>query len=1017
MYRAVGPAVLRASAWSRETVTWPDLASGSAAELRSWLQVAWADPALVSAVEVAAGAQLGSRVRAVIAGKEIGSARLRRLTTSVMHYVLRAQGRATPFGLFAGVTAVPFGREAVAPEWGPVRAVARPDSRWLKGKSKLLEELLAERLPVIANNLHVEAAGRIVLPVTPHPADRMPVEVSVRATRAVRAALHEASTAIGLGTLADRVADQLPRAQPGQIRLMLGELLRQRLLISALHPPMTAVDPLGHLLAGLAELGAHDVPQAAWVVDDLGLVADSLDRHNRLCEPGVQRKVRQVLTSIMAESGDDRPLMVDLRLDVGPVALPEQVAAYTARAAELLTRLSPQPRGNPSWLDYHARYIERYGPGAVIPVTELVNPDTGLGLPARYRDSSLPDVPARLGRRDGRLLAMAQKATVEGTVEIAMDKRIIERLAVDQDPELVQPSAELTVHLGAASPAALNSREFTVTVVAVPRAAGTTTARFLHLIDGALREDLEDAICGVPTLRADALPVQLSVPPLFTKVENVARVPALLPVLSLGEYSAPGRPGLQLDELGVCADEHRMWLVTLADRRPVEVRVLNAVEFRAHTQPIARFLCEITNAFTPVLTGFDWGAAGRLPFLPRLRHGRIVLSPARWNLPATDLPAVETPWGEWEKAARAWLSLYRVPALVYLTRRDLKLPLDLDQAAHLFLLREHLFREPSAVLTEAPIPGSNGWCGGRAHEITVQLRSTRAPLPATRRRPARCTGAHDGHLPGASRWLYARLYGNPNRADAVLERMPVLLGQWTDTPQWWFLRHTDPDPHLRLRLLLPDAAPWTLAGERMAEWSSQLRADGLITRLQLDTYQPETGRYGEGAALRQAEAVFAADSRAVIAQLAYVAAEKPDRAAVTAASMTAIATALLGPDTGRSWLLNQPSPVGDSRMPRSVSQQAIALAEQPGLWPALELTATGRAVARAWAERAHQLRTYRQTLLERGELEPEDVIGALLHVHHARAIGIDVESERACRRLARAVALSDTARRPEGPLR
>ncbi|MFB7618893.1 lantibiotic dehydratase [Kitasatospora sp. NPDC056181] len=1014
MYRAVGPAVLRASARPGEPVTWPDLTSGSAEDLRSWLQVVWSDPALVAAVEVAAGAQLGSRVRSVIDGKQIGGARLRRLTTSVMHYLLRAQGRATPFGLFAGITAVPFGREAVAPVWGPGRAIARPDSRWLKEKSKLLEGLLAERLPVVANNLRIEAAGRIILPATPHPADRMPVEVSVRATRAVHAALHEASTVIGLGSLAGRLAAHFPHARPGQIRLMLGELLRQRLLISALHPPMTTVDPLGHILAVLAELGAHDVPQAARVVGELGLVADSLDRHNRLCEPRAQQKERQAITSVMAVSGSDRPLMVDLRLEAGPVTLPDQVAADTARAAELLTRLSPQPGGNPSWLDYHARYIERYGPGAVIPVTELLNPDTGLGLPARYRDSPLPEVPSRLGRRDGRLLAMAQKAAVEGVVEIAMDKRLIEHLSVDQDPTLVQPSAELTIHLAAADPAALNNGAFTVTVLAVPRAAGTTTGRFLHMLDGKCREDLESAIREAPTLHADALPVQLSVPPLFTRVENVARVPQLLPFLPLGEYPATGCPSLQLDKLGVCADEHRLWLGTLADRRPVEVRVLNAVEFRAHTQPVARFLCEITNAFTPVLTGFDWGAAGKLPFLPRLRHGRIVLSPARWNLPAADLPPAEAPWEEWEKAARSWLALYRVPARVYLTRHDLKLALDLDQAAHLVLLREHLMREPTAVLTEAPTRESNGWCGDRAHEITVQLHSTRAPLPASRRRPARCTGSRDGHLPGASRWLYARLYGNPARADAVLERLPVLLGQWTDTPSWWFLRHTDPEPHLRLRLLLPEAAPWTRAGERTAEWSRQLRADGLVTRLQLDTYQPETGRYGDGAAMRQAEVVFAADSRAVIAQLAYGAAANADRAAVTAASMTAIATALLGPDAGRGWLLKQVPSNGTLRVSRSVSRQALVLARQPGSWPALECTAAGRAMARAWAERARQLGIYRDLLTEQGELEPDDVVGALLHVHHARAIGIDVESERACRRLARAVALSEAARCPEG---
>ena len=41
----------------------------------------------------------------------------------------------------------------------------------------------------------------------------------------------------------------------------------------------------------------------------------------------------------------------------------------------------------PVWQDYHIAFLERYGIDAVVPVLELVNADTGLGLPATYRGS------------------------------------------------------------------------------------------------------------------------------------------------------------------------------------------------------------------------------------------------------------------------------------------------------------------------------------------------------------------------------------------------------------------------------------------------------------------------------------------------------------------------------------------------------------------------------------------------------------------------------------------------------
>ncbi len=402
VYRVVGPALIRASARPGEADSyWPDLADRSptaAAAWRSWLAHALSDPQLEAAIEVAAGEQLSARVRAVVEGRAIGTARLRRLTAAVMHYMLRSQGRATPFGLFAGVTTCLVGPHPVAPLWGPGQALARIDTRWLGHTVGRLEELLAYRLPVVANQLRVVRGGRIVLPVAQHPAGGAPVEVSVRATRAVLAALSGADAAVLLEVLADRLAERFPEARAGQVRLMLSELVRQRMLLSDLRPPMTTADPLDHVIGILEQARVGKVPQAARIAADLQAVRASLERHNRLGDAAEQREMRAGLAVTLANAAvDGRPLMVDLRLDGGPLVLPEPVAAETARAAALLTRLSPYPGGKPTWLEYHARFVERYGPGAVVPIADLVNPDTGLGQPARYRDSLFPQSPARLG--------------------------------------------------------------------------------------------------------------------------------------------------------------------------------------------------------------------------------------------------------------------------------------------------------------------------------------------------------------------------------------------------------------------------------------------------------------------------------------------------------------------------------------------------------------------------------------------------------------------------------------------
>ncbi|QKW22279.1 lantibiotic dehydratase [Kitasatospora sp. NA04385] len=1009
MYEAVGPALLRAAARPAGAGPswWPDLAdtgTHATANWRAWLQHVWSDEVFAAAVEVAAGPQLAARVREVVFNFDHAPRRrLRRLTASVMQYALRQQ-RPTPFGLFAGVTAVPFGEAAAAPRWGASRAVARPDARWLASVVRELEEAVGDLLPVTANQLRVRRGDRILLPVTCNPQDGEPAELSVRATDPVLAVLEAADgpLSVTLGELADR----FPAAPADKVRAMLGELVRQGFLISILRLPTTATDPLGHLLAVARTTGLDQVPAAAAPLDELRSVREQSARHNESADPVEQRTLRTRLARQQAgRSGEVPSLMVDLHLDAGPAVLPRRVASLMAGAAEVLTRLSPFPDGHPAWVDYHGRFLERFGPGAVVPVVELVNPDTGMGFPARYRHSVLPDVPPRVRRRDAQLMALAQKAAVECLDEVDLDGPLLERLAPSPVPEgVVQPHAELTVRLSADG-----AVPFTPVVQAVPRGAGTTAGRFLYLLETERRRELEAAIAAAPPLRAGALVVQVSAPPLYARAENVSRAPALLPLLTLGEYPQIGSV-LRLEELGVCADERRMWLVRLADRRPVEVRVLNAVDFRANTDPLVRFLCEITGAHTPWLTAFNWGAAGRLPYLPRVRYGEVVLSAARWHLPAADLPGKDAEWEQWRAAAGEWIARYNVPAAVYLSQSDLRLPLDLRLPEHLVMLREHLLREPTAILIEAPRADDNRWCG-RAHEITVQLHSTRAPLPAAHPRPGRPATVRSGHLPGASGWLSARLFGNPRRADELLSRVEGLAADWVVPPQWWFLRHTDPEPHLRLRVPVSAVAAWSLAAERIGRWAEQMREEGLLTRMEIDTYLPEAGRYGRGAALRAAEAFFAADSRAVLAQLAYQRATSTDPATVTAASMLDLATALLGEQAGHAWLLERVPRHSGIALPRSAPRLVAEFADRP---ERLALTEEGRALALVWEVRAKKLVDYRRALGRDGELETADVLGSLLHLHHARAVGLDAASERICHRLARAAALTLTARAQEG---
>ncbi len=628
-FRCVDAAVIRVAVFGSdlELPPWPDLTGGTpehVREWRSWLRLVWQQEALVEAIEVAS-LVLARRVQDVCGGQVQQPRRVRRVVESVIRYLLRMTSRATPFGLFAGVAPLRIGTTASV-RWGERHhAVARPDAAWLAEVITQLEarpEVL-RRLPVVANNLGFARGDRLVVPCQHCPGvagEAVPGDVSVRHTRAVQVVIQATQSPITLGELIGKLAAALPGRPLAKIEEMLTDLVRYRILVTCLHPPMDVTDPLGHVIDQLTAIETSAAPLP--MVRELRGIHGELSRHDQASAPGARRALRASVSQQMSAICD-RPgpsLAVDLRVDCS-VVLPQVVAREAEAAASVLVRLTPHPIGNPSWQAWHARFLERYGPGAVIPVAEIVNADTGLGYPAGYRGSGMTPPMPPLSARDRKLLHLAQWAALDGGGEVVLDEHVLSELVADctEAPPLQAPRhTELRLSLHAPTTDALDRGEFTLVVVSAARQAGTTTGRFLHLFESEYRDRIVHAFTGLPTLVPGSLLAQVSCPPLSPRTGNLARTPAVFPPIPLGEHRPDGEAQIPLDDLAVSGDAHRLFLVSLSQGRVVEPMMVNAVEFRRATHPLARFLCEITTARAAACVPFAWGAANGLPFLPRV---------------------------------------------------------------------------------------------------------------------------------------------------------------------------------------------------------------------------------------------------------------------------------------------------------------------------------------------------------------------------------------------------------------
>ncbi|GIE51517.1 lantibiotic dehydratase [Actinoplanes nipponensis] len=911
MLPVAGAALIRIAAYppGLSLPSWPDLSADHPAQWRAWLTEVWALPGFADAVTGAAP-ELAERIAVAASGAALPLRRWRRLVDTVMRYLLRWTTRATPFGMFAGVAPVSFAERTTVHLGQAHRAVAHPDGQFVAEHATQAEHDLAmlHATSVVANTLGYRRGEKWVLPCAGTDGDRR-WDVEVRLASPVQTALDAARSPISFTDLAAKVGASMPAAER-----LLARLIDLGVLLTALRPATTVTDP-----------GAH------------------LARHHLPFDPG-------------------RRAAVDLRADV-EVALPPAVLREASRAAQALTAIAP---ALPGWQEYHAAFIDRWGPGVAVPLREVLGT---LGFPAGYRGSTRRS-PATFTPRDRLLARLAQQAALDDGAEVVLDDDLIDQLHGDDDRSPI-PHTELRFTLAADTPADVDRGAFTLTVLSGSRHAGTAAGRFLHLLDPDELVAFRTVYRHLPTAQPGADVVQLSGPPLDARLAPLTRAPELLPILPLGEFHpAPVRT---VDDLAITGDGRQLWLVSRTTGQPVEPLLFNSVLLTTLQQPLMRFLTEIWTAWTAPCAPFDWGHAHDLPYLPRVRRGRSILHPARWRIDRTALPTWTAAWLQWYDSWQRHRHQYHLPREVLVGADDVRVRLDLDNPAHLHLLRHELDRQPHADLTEAPGPA--GWIDGRPAELVLTLtRHTSATRIPRQPRPVTTLI----HRPGPSRWVQAHLYGPTDEILADLARRPADY-----LPAgWWFLRYPTPAAHLRLRIPVTDSDHFTELAHRLADWMQQLHDTGAAYDYSLHPYRPEA-RHGAHATLAAAEAFFATDSRAALHRLI----ASRDRQASTAAGMIAIATAFTS--DGPQWLTTH---VPHRTGPR-LNREQLAIAGTPVHDEHLAGTLTAYRAA-----------------IDNDTLDVDTVLGDLLHLHHTRMIGVAAASEQHCLRLARAIALAGRSR-------
>lgn len=504
-----------------------------------------------------------------------------------------------------------------------------------------------------------------------------------------------------------------------------------------------------------------------------------------------------------------------------------------------------------------------------MPLLEALDPEAGIGfgpapLPANLEELRIapPVAAAQWDLRSNARLALLLRACENRSIEVELTADDRERVRATA-PQPLPESFNLLFTLGKSG---AGRPELVLGGIGGPPGA-RLMGRFAHA-DPAIERAVSELTRAEESLDPDAIYAELLYVP-GPKAGNIVGRPSFrryeIPLFTTS--ALPNEWQIGLADLRLSLDGARLVLRSERLDREVVPRLTSAHNLDLRTNsPIYRFLGKLQYQGTGYARSWSWGALENSPFTPRVRVGDVVLRRACWRLAAGEAEALKRAApAQRSDMLRVWVETWRIPR--WITCRSLTLSTaDADAPQALASLAEEgKGLEITEVYPPPELAAVRGENGTRfVSEIDLPFVGEPVRRAARMARP-RAVETRTC-LPG-SEWLFVKLYTGPATADTILqEAIAPLLATFRGTAidRWFFIRYNDPDTHLRVRFRgTPDALHGRLlpALEQLAE---ALHADRLLSRMVIDTYEPEIERYGGASVFDFAERIFEGESDAFL---------------------------------------------------------------------------------------------------------------------------------------------------------
>ncbi|MGF9978892.1 lantibiotic dehydratase [Viridibacillus arvi] len=548
------------------------------------------------------------------------------------------------------------------------------------------------------------------------------------------------------------------------------------------------------------------------------------------------------------------PLKVDLYNTTSSQQLPTKVGDEINELTSVLYKLSSADKSLSGLENFTKKFLEKYGSDKIVPLLKVIDSDKGIGNPYElpyFDNNSISKSQTYLMN----LLFTKQR----NSQEILLDDYDIDMMQEDKIYFNQPNSLELYLEV---SMNEKNDYLLTLAPNKGSKAAGNSFGRFTELRKNDLLNDIQ---CKIEK-RTDKQIIYADIGYLPSNLKNLEvsnnkyTSKYLIPI----NYQNNNQIQIPLSDIWIGINKQRLFLKSKRLNKQIIPNKMDMVNYTSFP-PIVRLLCDMQFSAQNTWMPFQLGLLNNLDFIPRIKYKNTVIIKARWllNLKMLEIETmgIGINFNEFIIKFNDWCSKNNIPKLVHLESASKRLIYNLTNLNDMKEIHK-VFCDLNDINKKIMLEeATENYDLQKKEEIVVPVYS-----------PARYNSNLDqniseyiddfNYLPG-SKWLSLKIYFSKSSQDFFLNEFVLKYTSFLQSKkyinEWFYIRYTDPEDHIRLRLKTLNKFNINFFLEDIKSSMNKMNIN--INDLVIDTYKPEYIRYGNENLMPSVEHFFKIDSQ------------------------------------------------------------------------------------------------------------------------------------------------------------